>query len=195
MIDIVRYTPDRAEEWDAFVRHSKNATFLFYRGYMDYHADRFADYSLMFYDKGRLCALLPANRKGDVLQSHAGLTYGGLLMDAKTTAAATVTLFAELNDYLRSQGFRRVLYKCIPWIYHQMAAEEDLYALCRTCNARLQERDLGTCIIQRSAIRWERVRRRALKRAQEAGLTVERSTDYAGFWQVLNDNLRLKYDS
>ena len=65
MIDIVRYTPDRAEEWDAFVRQSKNATFLFYRGYMDYHADRFADYSLMFYDKGRLCALLPANRKGE----------------------------------------------------------------------------------------------------------------------------------
>jgi hypothetical protein len=34
-----------------------------------------------------------------------------------------------------------------------------------------------------------------LKRAQEAGLTVGRSTDYAGFWQVLNDNLRMKYDS
>jgi hypothetical protein len=76
-----------------------------------------------------------------------------------------------------------------------MAAEEDLYAICRTSDARLQERDLGTCIIQRTAIRWERVRRRALKRAQEAGLTVERSTDYAGFWQVLNDNLRTKYDS
>ena len=47
MIEIVRYTPGKASEWDAFVRKSKNATFLFYRGYMDYHADRFEDFSLM----------------------------------------------------------------------------------------------------------------------------------------------------
>ena len=101
----------------------------------------------------------------------------------------------ELKDYLRANGFHGVLYKCIPWMYHQMAAEEDLYAMARTCDARLQERDLGTVIIQRNAIRWERVRRRALKRALEAGITVERSTDFAGFWQVLNDNLRMKYNS
>ena len=195
MFDIICYTPDRKDEWNTFVAGSKNGTFLFNRDYMDYHSDRFEDFSLMFYLQGRLYGLMPANKKGDIFQSHMGLTYGGLIMDAKTTAAATVQLFHELNDYLRAEGFRHVLYKCIPWIYHQMAAEEDLYAMVRTCDVRLQERDLGTAIIQRNTIRWERVRRRALKRAQEAGMTVERSTDYAGFWQVLNDNLKLKYDS
>ena len=195
MFDIVRYTPERKAEWNRFVAQSKNGTFLFDRDYMDYHSDRFQDCSLMFYREGRLYALMPANRKGDVFQSHAGLTYGGLVMDEKTTAALTVTLFRELNDHLRDSGFHHVVYKCIPWMYHQMAAEEDLYAIARTCNARLLERDLGTVVIQRNAIRWERVRRRALKRAIEAGLTVERSTDYAGFWQVLNDNLRTKYNS
>jgi len=195
MFDIIRYTPGRKDEWNTFVAGSKNGTFLFNRDYMDYHSDRFEDFSLMFYLQGRLYGLMPANKKGDIFQSHMGLTYGGLIMDAKTTAAATVQLFHELNDYLRAEGFRHVLYKCIPWIYHQMAAEEDLYAMVRTCDVRLQDRDLGTAIIQRNTIRWERVRRRALKRAQEAGVTVERSTDYAGFWQVLNDNLKLKYDS
>ena len=195
MFKIKRYTPDRKAEWDAFVAQSKNGTFLFFRDYMDYHSDRFEDHSLMFYRDGRLYGLMPANRKGDVFQTHAGLTYGGLVMDAKTTAAATVELFRELNDYLRAEGFRRVLYKCIPWMYHQLAAEEDLYAIARTCDARLQERDLGTVIIQRNAIRWERVRRRALKRAEEAGITVERSNDIGGFWQVLCDNLRRTYDS
>lgn len=195
MFDIIRYTPGRKDEWNTFVAGSKNGTFLFNRDYMDYHSDRFEDFSLMFYLQGRLYGLMPANKKGDIFQSHMGLTYGGLIMDAKTTAAATVQLFHELNDYLRAEGFRHVLYKCIPWIYHQMAAEEDLYAMVRTCDVRLQDRDLGTAIIQRNTIRWERVRRRALKRDQEAGVTVERSTDYAGFWQVLNDNLKLKYDS
>lgn len=195
MFDIVRYSPDKAAEWNQFVAQSKNGTFLFNRGYMDYHSDRFEDFSLMFYLRGRLYGLMPANRKGDSFQTHMGLTYGGLVMDAKTTAAATVELFRELNDYLRAAGFRHVLYKCIPWIYHQLAAEEDLYAIVRTSDARLQERDLGTVIIQRNTIRWERVRRRALKRAVEAGLTVGRSEDYAGFWQVLCDNLSRTYDS
>ena len=195
MFDIVRYTSNKADEWNAFVAQSKNGTFLFDRHYMDYHSDRFEDYSLMFYLRGRLYALLPANKKEDKLQSHMGLTYGGLVMDAKTTAALTVSLFNELNDYLRQHGFSKVLYKCVPWIYHQMASEEDLYAMSRTCNARLVSRDLGTVIIQRNTIRWERVRRRALKRAEEAGLVVEKSEDFAGFWNVLENNLETKYGS
>ena len=195
MFDIRRYTEADKAAWDAFVAQSKNGTFLFFRDYMDYHRDRFQDHSLMFYRDGRLYALMPANRKDDVFQTHAGLTYGGLVMDAKTTAAATVELFSELNEYLRKEGFRQVFYKCIPWMYHQLAAEEDLYAIARTCDARLQERDLGTVIIQRNTLRWERIRRRALKRAQEAGITVERSDDMAGFWAVLCDNLKRTYDS
>lgn len=195
MFDIVRYIPEKADEWNRFVAQSKNGTFLFFRNYMDYHSDRFEDYSLMFYRDGRLYGLMPANRKGDVFQTHAGLTYGGLVMDSKTTAAATVELFRELNEYLLANGFRHVFYKCIPWMYHQLAAEEDLYAIARTCDFRLQERDLGTVIIQSNTIRWERIRRRALKRAQEAGIFVERSNDMAGFWQVLCDNLKRTYNS
>ncbi len=43
-------------EWDGFVRNSKNGTFLFYRDFIEYHGDRFGDYSLMFYDGGSLVA-------------------------------------------------------------------------------------------------------------------------------------------
>ena len=105
------YNKEREAEWNEFVAHSKNGTFMLDRRYMDYHSDRFEDYSLMFYLRGRLYALLPANKKEDKLQSHMGLTYGGLVMDAKTTAALTVSLFNELNDYLRQHGFSKVLYK------------------------------------------------------------------------------------
>ena len=36
MFEIERYTDAQAGEWNAFVRSSKNGTFLFGRGYMDY---------------------------------------------------------------------------------------------------------------------------------------------------------------
>ena len=195
MFDIIRYTPDRKAEWNAFVAGSKNGTFLFDRNYMDYHSDRFQDFSLMFYLEGRLYGLLPAHRTGDTLQSHMGLTYGGLVMDAKTTAAATVELFRQLNIFLRGEGISRVLYKCVPWIYHLLPAQEDLYAIFRTCKARLAARDIATTIVQERTMRWERVRRRGVKRAADNGLRVERSTDYAAFWHVLDDNLGHKYQA
>ena len=80
MITVRRYTPADKPLWDGFVALSKNATFLHYRDYMDYHSDRFNDFSLMAFDGGRLLALLPANLSGDTLYSHQGLTFGGWLM-------------------------------------------------------------------------------------------------------------------
>ena len=75
MISIQRYTPEHKRLWDEFVAKSKNATFLHFRDYMDYHADRFTDHSLMAFDaKGNVLALLPANIDGDTLHSHQGLT-------------------------------------------------------------------------------------------------------------------------
>ncbi len=191
--EIVRYTPARADEWNRFVAQSKNGTFLFDRRYMDYHSDRFADYSLMFYASGKLLAVLPAHIAGDTLCTHKGLTYGGLVMSIGLTISETVVLFEELNDYLRRIGIRHVFYKCIPWIYHRISSEEDLYALFHVCKARMVARDFATNIFLGANLRWERVRRRGVGRAQAAGLTVEKSEDYAAFWEVLTDNLGAKY--
>lgn len=193
MFEIRRYTPALANEWNQFVAASKNGTFLFDRRYMDYHADRFQDHSLMFYLGERLLAVLPAHQSGDTLCSHNGLTYGGLVMSPRLTVVQTMNLFRELNDYLRAEGFRHVSYKCIPWIYHRLPAEEDLYALYHECRARMVARDFATDVFLHGDMRWERVRRRGVSRAQKAGVVVERSSDYAAFWEVLSQNLQTKY--
>jgi hypothetical protein len=193
MFEIVRYTPDKAVEWNAFVAQSKNGTFLFDRGYMDYHADRFKDFSLMFFRGKRLLAVLPAHIDDDILFTHRGLTYGGLLMSAQLTIAETMILFHELNDLLRSEGVKHVVYKAIPWIYHRLSAEEDLYALYHECKARIVARDFSTNIFLGANLCWERVRRRGVVRAERAGISVERSSNYADFWRVLTDNLGTKY--
>lgn len=189
MFEVRRYTPDRADEWNEFVARAKNGTFLFDRQYMDYHADRFADHSLMFYRDGVLCALLPANESDATLYSHQGLTYGGLVMDYKLTAADTLQLFADLNSHLHRIGISRVVYKAIPWIYHQLPSEEDLYALTQVCGARLSVRELSTTIMLQRNIRWSRIRRRGVKRAEDAGIVVGVSQGFDAFWPVLEANL------
>ena len=193
MFEIRRYTPEHVDEWNQFVAESKNGVFLFDRRYMDYHSDRFCDHSLMFYSDGRLLAVLPAHQSGDTLCSHNGLTYGGLVMSPRLTVVQTMHLFRELNEYLRSQGIRHVSYKAIPWIYHRLSAEEDLYALYHECHARIVARDFATNIYLSAGLRWERVRRRGIVRARNAGVVVERSNHYEAFWQVLADNLMNKY--
>ena len=190
MYTIKRYTPADKTAWDRYVAKARNATFLFYRNYMDYHADRFTDHSLMFYVGSHLHSILPANIVGDTLYSHQGLTYGGLVMDINVTAADVIELFRQLNPWLREAGIRRVVYKPVPWVYHQHASEEDLYPLFWICKARVLSRDIGTVIFMQQHLRWRKDRRRRLQRAHEHGITVERDNNFRAFWPVLENNLQ-----
>ena len=189
MFEIRRYTPEDKALWDRYVAKARNATFLFYRDYMDYHSDRFEDHSLLFFMGNHLHSILPANISGTTLYSHQGLTYGGLLMDTDVTAAEVITLFKELNQFLQICGIRKVIYKPVPWVYHQIASEEDLYPLFWECKARITQRDIGTTIFMQQHLRWRKDRRRRLKRSLEAGIEVVRTDDFAAFWNVLEANL------
>ena len=193
MFEVRRYTPDKANEWNRFVAASKTGTFPFDRQFMDYHADRFTDCSLMFYRDNALYALLPANVKGDVLTSHGGLTYGGLVMSSRCSAKGVQEVFAAMNTYLSDMGVRRVVYKAIPWIYHQLPAEEDLYALTSISHATLIIRDISSAVIGDRPVKFSESRKSGLRKALRMGLTVRESEDFATFWQILNANLTAKY--
>ncbi|MCR5077356.1 MAG: GNAT family N-acetyltransferase [Prevotella sp.] len=195
MFEIRQYTTNQAAAWNQFVEQSRQGTFLLNRSYMDYHADRFHDHSLMVYRKGRLHALLPANRAGDTLWSHQGLTYGGLITDSRATAAETCEVFRLINAHAHSAGIRHIIYKAIPWIYHQLPAEEDLYALTTLCHARLTVREISSTIPLPHRMRFAESRRSGMRKAIQAGVTVRESADLAAFWNILNDNLERKYNT
>ena len=194
MITTERYSSSKCDEWNNFVAASKNGTFLFDRRYMDYHSDRFTDHSLMFYDdKHRLVAILPANAEDEVLQSHHGLTYGGLVVgDAFRTSMALETMEA-MNSILRDEGFRCVVYKPTPWIYHRQASEEDLYAIFRKCDFRVIGRDIAIVVDLSCPLPFMELRRRHTAKALREGIKVEWTNDYSGFWTVLDDNLMQRY--
>ena len=193
MFEIVRYTPADQALWNAFTARSKNGTFLFDRRFMDYHSDRFTDSSLICRRKGRVYALLPANRCGDTLYSHQGLTYGGLIVDSKATTEATLELFRALNIWLREAGIHRVVYKALPWIYHRLPAEEDLYALTQVCHARLVAREISSTILLQHPLRFTESRKSGLRKALREGLYYKESDDMAAFWQMLDDNLTARH--
>jgi hypothetical protein len=194
MFDIRPYTEDKEQEWNDFVERSKNATFLFNREYMDYHKGRFCDSSLMFYLKGSLHAVLPANKQSNTLYSHQGLTYGGLILNYKAKAETTLTLFQEMNEYLKTRNFKHIIYKPTPWIYHSIPAEEDLYALTNICHARIIAREISSTIFLKNKIRFSELRRRCVNKAHKNGIEIRQSDDYKTFWEILGNNLYSKYN-
>ena len=193
MFDIRRYSADKADEWNAFVAASKNATFLFDRRYMDYHSDRFQDCSLMVYHKSSLYALLPANLKGNTLYSHQGLTYGGLLMSEKCKTATVRDVFISINDYLLQQGISCVIYKHIPWIYASLPSEEDLFALSNVCHASLVSRDVASVVMLDRRLSFSTLRKRGVKKAEKMGVVISEKQDCSEFWSLLERNLEERF--
>ncbi|WP_027452534.1 GNAT family N-acetyltransferase [Segatella albensis] len=193
MFEIKRYRKEFEETWNHFVDISKQGTFLFYRNYMDYHEDRFSDYSLLVLHKQRVVALLPANREEHTLWTHAGLTYGGLITSMSVTTANVCDIFTAINEFLKKNGFDKVIYKAIPWIYHRIPAEEDLYALINICNARIIERHISSTIMMENRIKWTESRKSGLRKARHHHIRVEESEDLETFWKILSQNLHEKY--
>lgn len=194
-MEIRRYRREDKELWNSFVSKARNATFLFDRNYMDYHADRFDDNSFMFYHKGKLKAVLPANVAGDTLYSHQGLTYGGLLLDKKATVEDVLECFDSLNSWLRENGISKVVYKALPWIYQQYPSEEDLYALTWKCKAQLISRDISSSIVIDNKLKFAESRKSGIRKALSLNIEVGESNDVDGFWHVLEDNLGNRYNA
>ena len=90
--------------WNEFVAQSKNATFLFHRDFMEYHSDRFDDFSVLILDKKqKIKAVLPANKVGSTLYSHQGLTYGGLVLQQKTKLQEVIAMMQIMLQFLKDQ--------------------------------------------------------------------------------------------
>lgn len=191
---IIQYTPQLADEWDAFVRESKNGTFLLERRFMDYHSDRFSDCSLLLYEDNELVAVFPANwvEAEGTVYSHQGLTYGGLIF---TTAASQVQVLQMLQaiccwyiDYLQAH---RMVYKPIPYIYSTCAAQEDLYALYRA-QARLLSRCASSVVCMQNPLQMRKLRLRGARKAIDNGLYIDRMAEED--WQTLKDYWALLTD-
>lgn len=193
-MEIRIYKPEFKEVWDSFVTNSKNGTFLHQRDFIEYHGKRFNDHSLLFYSEDRLIALLPGHISDHIYYSHNGLTYGGLIMSYNTRSAEVLKIFEYLTVTFRHQGIKKIIYKPVPHIYHKYPSEEDLYALFRY-KATISARTISSTIELRNRLEYSVQRKRGVKSAIKNNLRIEEETDFSLFWQVLENNLRNKYNA
>ncbi|MEZ4898806.1 MAG: GNAT family N-acetyltransferase [Saprospiraceae bacterium] len=189
---IIRYQKEAAAVWDDFVLRAKNGHFQFFRKYMEYHQDRFPDESLMMYRKQKLVALLPGHRDNDVYRSHGGLSFGGFILDPAFSLNWILPVFETLAEWLKQQGYNRLIYKTVPALYHRQPAEEDRWALYRL-DAKWHYRNTSLTIDQRQDHFWRTNRKRALSKSVSSGLNWQEDRDPGRFYPILAEKLDTKY--
>lgn len=189
---VVKYEPKYKATWDQFIAKAKNSVFLFYRDYMEYHSDRFKDHSALFFDGNKLVAVLPANVRNEELQTHGGLTFGGVVSDWRMRTSVMLEVFEELLKHAAEYKISKIVYKAIPHIYHRIPAEEDLYALYRN-SAELTRRDVSSSIFLQERRVLTKGRKWSVKKSKKNELVVKQDSDFKTFMAIEANLLDKKY--
>ncbi len=188
-----------AERWDAFCVSARPATFLHSRNFLSYHGERFRDRSLLLFEEsGELLGLFPAAVDPSderSIVSHPGCTYGGFVHHGALAGDAMVAALCTVAAHYAAGGAKRLVYKPVPFFYHQGPAQDDLWALFRL-GAQRTRCDLSSTIDLDNQLPRSSRRKRSLSKAKKAGVTlVEGSAHLAALWAVLGENLDRKHGS
>lgn len=194
MYRVEQYTASYFGLWNDFIQRSKNGTFLFHRDFMEYHSDRFKDFSLLVFEGEMLVAVLPANRVGEELHSHQGLTYGGLVYTEKTKLTDVINIFKEVLQFLKERSFTSLFVKEIPLIYHKYPADEFSYALF-LANASLIRRDSLCVIDNQNKLPYTKSKKESIRRGIKHNLQIVEEPHFELFWnEILIPNLNAKHN-
>lgn len=174
---------------------AKNATFLFQRDFMEYHQDRFKDFSLVVYKEDTMVAVLPANKTGNKIISHGGLTYGGLLLSKKIKFQETLLVYKEILAFLASEGIKTLQLKLLPSIYNAAPSDEMEYLLFLTEAKRFRV-DISSSIDLKHPVKIQSNRLEGVKKANKQGLEIKEAPDFSLFWkEILLPNLQQRHEA
>jgi hypothetical protein len=159
---------------------------------MNYHSDRFNDYSLLIFKEEKLIAVFPANLFNDELYSHQGLTYGGLILQKTVLVNEVFLIFESLCEYLKSQKVKNLYVKQIPEIYYKTPAFELEYALSK--KAVLEKKEMVLAIDYSKSLSIHKTKLKHFRKSDKYSFEIKENTDFESFWnQVLEPRLLLKH--
>ena len=180
--------------WNSFVETAKNATFLFHRDFMEYHADKFNDYSLLVFENKKLVAIVPANCVGETVYSHQGLSYGGIIINDDLSIKDYLEIGKNLMLFLNENGINYLELKQLPKIYNATISDE-----IDVLNFIMKSKNFRTdtyFIIDNSASKQpNRNRQRAISKANNINIQVIEDKNYSEFWdKILTPNLNTRFN-
>jgi hypothetical protein len=198
------YSDKFENDWDDFVRHSRNGTFMQQRKFINYHAEgKFQDCSLVVYDdQNRIIAVIPAALKNEgektIFCSHPGASHGGIIHNQRFDTSKALKLIPLLIEHCRGINVKAIEIKMVPRIYYSWPSDEIDFSL-RYNGFTSDISELATALplknvegvdsfMDKNCIRNRNV-------AINRGVTVKENDNLAIFWGILENNLRKKHNT
>lgn len=181
--------------WNAFINDATNATFLFHRDFMEYHKDRFEDYSLLIFEQSKLIAVLPANKVGNSIYSHQGLTYGGLVYMPKLKIEKVEKILDLVLCFFKSKQIDNFFLHPIPSFYAGNGnAAVDFFLIKKGAHLYRKEMNLVAHLNQKISISKSKLKH--FRRIEMLDLEIVQETNFQPFWdQVLIPRLLHKHQT
>jgi len=192
---VKKYTENDYKIWNDFIAQAKNATFLFHRDFIEYHKDRFEDYSLMVFEDKKLVAVLPANRVGETVYSHQGLTYGGLVFSSKLKGETVELILDEILFFLKQNLVHYLYYKPIPGFYIFNGNHEVDFFLFKK-GAILERKEMNLAVNLMLPLNISKSKLKHFRRVENLHLEIVEEQNLDLFWdEVLLPRLAEKHNT
>lgn len=190
-IRITQYQLTYRNDWNKFLK-SADSSFLFLREFMEYHAHKFEDFSLLIFNQEDLIAICPAHKEDDILKSHWGLTYGGVIWKNGLSLDIVDKATNELLVFLRQKGFYHLQIKALPEFYMDELSQRQNQVF--KAKAQINHQDRVFAIDYNQPLSIHKTKRKHYRKGHSVGFKIEASNDYKLFWnQVLIPRLKAKH--
>lgn len=161
---------------------------------MEYHSDRFTDFSLLIFQGNRLMAVLPANRNDAVVYSHQGLTYGGLVLKQGMGLEHVTQIFESVLVYLKEEKIKKLVIKQLPEIYHKRPSNELYYLL--TKHAEIIDTQMVLAVDYSKPLQIHKTKQKYYRKGEKHGFVIKKEDDFELFWtQILVPRLQTRHNA
>jgi len=192
---VQQYHDDHKLAWDTFCEVSNADTFLFQRDFMEYHKERFQDFSLLVLEDDTIVSILPAHLENNKVCSHRGLTYGGVVFKKHIGLKKSLLVFEAILKFLESQKISQLELTLLPKIYEKKGSDQLKYALFLT-EAVLMSRDVISVIDLRLPVTLKSLRKRGVKKGEKEQLVIKQDNDFKSFWtEILEPLLQSQFQT
>ena len=201
--EAIRYTDKHEQEWDDFVRASREGTLFHYRKFLSYHRKgRFQDASILVKDQKSQLAVVPAavvklDRKS-VLYSHPGASYGGPVTLNPLTLNEAEHIVQLLVKHAKSVDAQQIILTIPPLYYRSTLSNNFDFAL-RIHGFSNNIRELSSVLSLENSLEtifdhFPESLKRALRKAERLDVRIVESSDIDPFYAILQNNLELRHN-
>lgn len=202
MFTLHRYINQNESRWDQFVSSGNNGTLFHLRKFLNYHPkDRFQDHSILIEKKQNLFSVLPAAELivdgKRILVSHPGSTVGSFVVPENLSIADAMSMSEALVTYVKENNFSGIRITLPPTLYQRRLSNYMDFSFFKQGFTYLK-RDVTSILfledsLDKNLAKFKSSHLRAVRNAQEKGVTVCQSNDFDSFYHILEQNLNIRH--